>query len=61
MPILQKTTIVKVNVHPEQVANVIEWDCPECEQHNKEYTYHIKNRKKVECERCGKSFEIISE
>jgi len=61
MTVLQETTIVKVKVYPEPVADVIEWECPECKQNQKQYTYHIQDIKKVECERCGKSFEIISE
>ena len=56
MSIMQKTTTVEANIHPEQIADVIEWDCPGCERHNIEHTYHIEDRKKLECKSCGKSF-----
>lgn len=49
-------THVKAKVYPECKADVIEWDCPECEQHHKEYTYHIEDRRKLYCKRCGKTF-----
>lgn len=58
MTVMQKTTTVKAEVYPEPVADVIEWECPECEQNQKQYTYHIKNIDKLECERCGKDFTI---
>lgn len=56
MTIMQKATTVKAEVHPERIADVIEWDCPVCKRHNIEYTYHIKDRKKLQCESCGKTF-----
>ena len=56
MIIMQKTTTVKVKVYSEPVADVIEWECPECGQNQKQYTYHIEDIVKLQCERCGKSF-----
>ena len=56
MAIMQKTTTVKTEVYKEPIADVIEWECPECEQNQKQYTYHIEDIEKVTCERCGKSF-----
>ena len=56
MVLMQKTTVVKAEVHPEQIPDVIEWDCPECKRHNKEVTYHIEDRKKLQCKSCGKIF-----
>jgi len=56
MAIIQKATTVKAEVYPEPRADVIEWDCPECKQHQKEYTYHIEDIDKLHCERCGKTF-----
>jgi len=56
MTIMQETTIVRAKIYPEPVVDVIEWECPECGQNQKEYTYHIEDRKELYCERCDKSF-----
>lgn len=56
---LQKVTHVKAKVYPEPAATVIEWTCPECEQHHIEHTYHIEGRIKLHCERCGRCFTRI--
>ena len=56
MVIMQKTTTVKAKVYPEPIADIIEWECPECRQNQKEYTYHLEGRNKLQCERCGKTF-----
>jgi len=61
MAVLQKIITVEAKVYPEPIADVIEWTCPGCKQHQKEYTYHIQDRNKVQCERCGKNFTIIKE
>jgi len=53
---MQKTTAVKAKVYPEPIADVIEWECPECGQNQKQYTYHIKDIKKLHCERYEKTF-----
>lgn len=56
MTIMQEVTTVKAQVYPEPIADVIEWECPECGQNQKQYTYHIKDIDKLHCERCGKTF-----
>ena len=56
MTIMQKTMTVKAEVHPEQIPDVIEWDCSVCRRHNIEYTYHIEDRKELQCKSCGSTF-----
>lgn len=53
---LQNITVVKAKLYPEPIADVIEWGCPECKQNQKEYTYHIEDRDKLQCKRCGSTF-----
>ena len=53
---MQKSTTVEAEIHPEQISDVIEWDCPECKLHNKELTYHIEDREKLHCKSCGSTF-----
>ncbi len=57
MTITQETSTVKAKVYPEPTCDVIEWKCPECEQNQKQYTYHIKDINELHCERCGKTFK----
>ncbi len=54
MTTTQKVTTVKTKVYPEPSLDVIEWECPECKQNQKQYTYRIKDKNKLQCERCGK-------
>lgn len=56
MTIMQEVTTVKTKVYTEPTADVIEWECPECGQNQKQYTYHIRDIDKLQCERCGKTF-----
>lgn len=60
MTILQETTTVRAKVYSEPIAKIIEWECPECGQNQKEYTYHIKDRTELTCERCGKTFTRLN-
>ncbi len=53
---LQNITVVKANLYSEQIANVIEWGCTECKKNQKEYTYNIEDRYKLQCKRCGSTF-----
>lgn len=53
---LQGTTVVEAKVYPEPGADIIEWACPECKQNQKEYTYNIEDRKKLQCKRCGRTY-----
>ena len=57
MATMQEVTTVKTKIYPEPVADIIEWECPECGQNQKQYTYHVKDITKLQCERCGKIFE----
>ena len=56
MTIMQEVTTVKAKVYPEPTCNVIEWECPECGQNQKQFTYRIEDIDKLHCERCGKTF-----
>lgn len=53
---LQGTTVVKVEIKPETLPDLIKWECPECGFMNREYSHCAEERTELQCKFCGKTF-----